>query len=67
MEQYRDGAVDYLNVVDSQIAALAARRALLNLETLRLRASVDLVRALGGGWSETSANAAPAPAASTPG
>jgi NodT family efflux transporter outer membrane factor (OMF) lipoprotein len=51
LEQYRDGAVDYLNVVDSQAVALAAQRAQLQLQTRQMRASVDLVRALGGGWT----------------
>lgn len=51
LEQYRDGGVDYLNVVDSQVIALGAKRAQLQLETQQLRTSVDLIRALGGGWS----------------
>lgn len=51
MTQYRDGGADYLNVVDSQTVVLSAQRAQLSLETRRLRASVDLVRAVGGGWS----------------
>jgi len=51
MAQYRDGGVDYLNVVDSQAAALAAQRSELSLETRQLLASIDLVRSLGGGWT----------------
>ncbi len=51
MTQYRDGGADYLNVVDSQTAALGAQRLEFSLETRQRLASIDLVRALGGGWS----------------
>jgi NodT family efflux transporter outer membrane factor (OMF) lipoprotein len=51
MTQYKHGAVSYLDVVQAQTTALQEQRGLLQLDTQRLRASVQLIRALGGGWS----------------
>ncbi len=50
MDRYHAGAVDYLNVVQAPTAALDAQRSLLELDTQQLRANVQLVRALGGGY-----------------
>jgi len=53
MALYKQGATDYLTVVTSQTALLQNQLEALNLDTLQLLASVDLIRALGGGWEDT--------------
>jgi NodT family efflux transporter outer membrane factor (OMF) lipoprotein len=48
---YTGGLEDYLNVTVSQVYALTAQIAEVQVETQRLQAAVSLIRALGGGWS----------------
>ncbi|MBM9402268.1 efflux transporter outer membrane subunit [Gluconacetobacter azotocaptans] len=50
--QYREGAVDYLQVVVAQTAELQAREDLITVNTRRLVTGIDLVRAMGGGWTD---------------
>lgn len=51
LNQYRAGTVDYTTVVTAQATALADDEAAVTLRQERLVASVDLIEALGGGWS----------------
>jgi NodT family efflux transporter outer membrane factor (OMF) lipoprotein len=61
MNRYREGMVNYLEVVTAQTAALRVSLQGLDLKTRRLQANVDLVRALGGGYnSPQTAKATPA-------
>jgi NodT family efflux transporter outer membrane factor (OMF) lipoprotein len=55
MQLYAQGATDYLTIITAQTALLQAQLQVLDLDTLQLHASVDLIRALGGGWSDSGA------------
>ena len=49
-DRYRSGIVSYIEVVDANRDALTAERANAQLAGQRLIASVQLIKALGGGW-----------------
>ncbi|HEU5395701.1 MAG TPA: efflux transporter outer membrane subunit, partial [Verrucomicrobiae bacterium] len=49
-ERYRSGIVSYIEVVDANRDVLAAERANAELTGQRLIASIQLIKALGGGW-----------------
>ena len=53
LSRYRAGAASYLEVATSQALALQTQRDSLDLNTRQLHASIQLIRALGGGWSES--------------
>jgi multidrug efflux system outer membrane protein len=50
--RYEAGTVSYLEVVDAKRNALRQERQQTQLEGQRFAASVRLIKALGGGWSE---------------
>jgi multidrug efflux system outer membrane protein len=62
-ERYRAGIVSYLEVVDANREVLQSERSRAQLSGRRLNAAVQLVKALGGGWSEEQLLGKPAPAA----
>lgn len=55
MNRYREGTASYLEVVTAQTAAQRAQLDELDLRRKRLQASVNLIRALGGGWKPAAA------------
>ncbi|WP_413816426.1 efflux transporter outer membrane subunit [Pigmentiphaga sp.] len=48
--QYREGSVSYLDVIDADRSVLQQRRAATRLDGELARSTVNLIRALGGGW-----------------
>ncbi len=49
--RYKQGLVAYTDVVTAQASALSARRALMQVSLNRQTAAINMVSALGGGWS----------------
>ncbi|MFI4972961.1 MAG: efflux transporter outer membrane subunit [Caulobacterales bacterium] len=49
---YKAGQVDYTTVVVAQASLLSAQNTELQMEGSRLTTAVDLIAALGGGWSD---------------
>ncbi|SCX61500.1 efflux transporter outer membrane subunit [Variovorax sp. EL159] len=50
LNRYREAQVAYTDVVTAQVAALSARRTLVQVQLNRQTAAVALIQALGGGW-----------------
>jgi multidrug efflux system outer membrane protein len=50
--QYRDGAVNYLDVIDAERTVLQSQTTAVQLFGFQAAATVNLIRALGGGWSD---------------
>jgi multidrug efflux system outer membrane protein len=50
--QYKDGAVDYLDVIDAERTVLQSQTTAVQLSGVQAAATVNLVRALGGGWGD---------------
>jgi multidrug efflux system outer membrane protein len=50
--QYNEGAVDYLDVIDAERTVLNTRRTAVQLQGLQAASTVNLIRALGGGWGD---------------
>ncbi|MNG31975.1 Outer membrane protein OprM precursor [compost metagenome] len=48
--RYLEGATDYLDVIDAERSLLQARRAAVELQGVQAIGTVNLIRALGGGW-----------------
>ena len=51
LKLYEEGVVTYVEVVTAQSDAFTAQRQAITLRTARLRAALELMSALGGGWT----------------
>jgi NodT family efflux transporter outer membrane factor (OMF) lipoprotein len=60
LDRYRLGVDSYLNVITAQTTLLSNQRTALTLRMEQMTASVQLINALGGGWT-TNASATPTP------
>ena len=56
--RYRNGLVSQLELLDARRSELANRRAALQVRSAQYQATVGLIRALGGGWSNDSVKVA---------
>lgn len=59
LNQYKAGTVGYVNVLVVQSTDLANQRSALDILIRRMTASVQLVKALGGGWDAAELNREP--------
>jgi len=63
--RYTEGAINYLDVIDAERTVLQSQRTAVQLAGVQATSTVNLIRALGGGWGDMPvASAEPAPAAS---
>jgi NodT family efflux transporter outer membrane factor (OMF) lipoprotein len=51
MDRYRFGIDPYLNVITAQTTLLSNQQTAVNLRILQMTTSVQLIKALGGGWN----------------
>ena len=51
IERYKSGIDSYLNVITAQTTLLTNQRTAVNLQMGQMTASVQLIKALGGGWN----------------
>lgn len=59
--QYTEGAVNYLDVIDAARTVLQTQRASVQLQGAQAVSTVNLIRALGGGWGDTKSGPVPEP------
>ncbi len=65
-DRYRLGIDPYLNVITAQTSVLSNEQTLVNLRIQQITSSVQLIEALGGGWTRTQLPSASAVATSGP-